>query len=248
MKEVIELRLRKLARHYGFDVIPAERIKDAYFAGVIPYMTQEQKLIIDHCKPFTQTGTERLFALVRSVEYLVRNGIAGSMVECGVWKGGSVMAMAMVLDSLGEKRDIYLFDTFAGMPPGEKVDIDLDGRKAAWYDGWNEVSLTDVKQNLASLENTGQRFHYVKGLVEETLPGHAPEKIALLRLDTDFFASTKHELIHLFPRLCQGGVLIVDDYGHFLGARQAVDEYFCEHNIRMLMHRVDYTGIIGIKA
>lgn len=253
----MEKLLRKFTRYFGYDIIPAERIGDAYFAGIIPYMTPEQKRIIDVCKPFTQTGRERLFALIRSVEYLVRSNISGAMVECGVWKGGSVMAMAMMLDFLQENRDLYLFDTFSGMPPAEKIDIDLDGHDEAWYlkqnniqkksSGWNESPLSEVKKNLGTLSITGQRFHFIQGKVEDTIPEQSPESIALLRLDTDFYASTKHELTHLFPRLRQGGILIVDDYGHFLGARQAVDEYFHNHGIRMLMHRVDYTGIIGIK-
>ena len=253
----MEEELRKLACHFGYDIIPAQRIEDAYFAGVIPYITPEQEKIIDFCKPFTQTGRERLFALLRSVEYLVRNNIPGAMVECGVWKGGSVMAIAMMLELLQEKRELYLFDTFTGMPQGEKVDVDLDGHDQEWYlkqnnlqkgnGKWNESSLSEVKKNIATLGLVGQQFHFIEGKVEETLLDHSPDSIALLRLDTDFYASTKHELIHLFPRLCQGGILIIDDYGHFLGARQAVDEYFREQGIRMLMHRIDYTGIIGIK-
>ena len=226
----MENLLRRFTRCFGYDIIPSERMDDAYFAGVIPYITTEQKKVIDRCKPFTQTGRERLFALIRSVEYLVRNNIPGAMVECGVWKGGSVMAIAMALDYLQRSRDLYLFDTFTGMPPGEKMDIDLDGHDEAWYRGqkivqdrgglWNESSLSEVKENIARIDSAKQRFYFIQGKVEETLPQQSPESIALLRLDTDFYGSTKHELVHLFPRLCRGGVLIVDDYGHFLGSRQ----------------------------
>ena len=89
--------------------------------------------------------------------------------------------------------------------------------------------------------------HLVKGRVEETIPEHAPDSIAFLRLDTDWYESTKHELEHLFPRLSRHGVLIVDDYGHWKGARKAVDEYFAENKIKILLSRVDYTGRVAVK-
>jgi hypothetical protein len=75
-----------------------------------------------------------------------------------------------------------------------------------------------------------------------------PEQIAVLRLDTDFYESTRHELRHLYPRLVHGGVLIIDDYGHWAGARKAVDEYIAEEGIRLLLNRIDYTGRIAIKC
>jgi O-methyltransferase len=87
----------------------------------------------------------------------------------------------------------------------------------------------------------------VKGKVEDTVPKNAPEKIALLRLDTDWYESTRRELVHLFPRLVPGGVLIIDDYGHWQGARKAVDEYIAGNQVKILLNRVDYTGRIGVK-
>ena len=170
------------------------------------------------------------------------------------------MAMAMVLDSCDQARDIFLFDTFEGMPSGEQCDVDLDGNDEDWYrkesdkyvhagkgDKWNAVAIEEVESNLSRVQPTKQNFHFVKGKVEDTIPSQAPWEIALLRLDTDFYSSTKHELDHLFPRLVKGGILIIDDYGHFLGARKAVDEYFKSNNIKMLMNRVDYTVIMGVK-
>jgi hypothetical protein len=84
-------------------------------------------------------------------------------------------------------------------------------------------------------------------MVEKTLPSHAPAQIALLRLDTDWYASTRWELEHLFPRLSRNGVLIIDDYGHFKGARQAVDEHINLHKLPLLLNRIDYSGRIAIK-
>jgi hypothetical protein len=90
-------------------------------------------------------------------------------------------------------------------------------------------------------------INYVEGKVEETIPVNAPDQISLLRLDTDWYESTKHELIHLYPRLVEGGVLIIDDYGHWQGARRAVDEYIEENNLPLLLCRIDYTGRITVK-
>ncbi len=91
------------------------------------------------------------------------------------------------------------------------------------------------------------RVHFVKGPVENTIPEHAPKGIALLRLDTDFYSSSKHELVHLFPRLASGGVLLLDDYGHWEGQRIAMDEYLAETGIPILLNRLDYTARIGVK-
>ena len=113
---------------------------------------------------------------------------------------------------------------------------------------WSFSPIEETRRNVLSTGYSPDRVHFVKGPVEQTIPANAPETIALLRLDTDFYESTRHELIHLFPRLVPGGVLIIDDYGHWEGARQAVDEYFKENKIRMLLNRVDYTGRIGVKT
>jgi O-methyltransferase len=111
--------------------------------------------------------------------------------------------------------------------------------------GETGLALAEVQ---AAMRSTGYPEHqigYVSGRVEETIPESAPSEIALLRLDTDWYGSTRHELEHLYPRLVSGGVLIVDDYGHYAGARQAVDEYFAGRPI--LLARVDYTGRMAVK-
>jgi hypothetical protein len=252
--------INRILKRFGCQLYPANTVEEANYLRRIPYATEDEERIMAFCDPYTQTTAERLFSLVRAVQYVSKAKIEGAFVECGVWKGGSVMVMGQMLDTLQDSRDLYLFDTFSGMPPGVDVDVDLDGNDEHWYrtesdqyvhagkdDQWNAVGLAEVKKNLAKANIQHQRLHFIEGKVEDTLPSQAPEKIALLRLDTDFYESTWHELETLFPRLCKGGVIIVDDYGHFLGARKAVDEYFKEHRINIFMHRIDYTGIIGIK-
>ena len=227
-----------------------------------PDYEPELERTIRRVRRYTMTTPRRIAALCDGVEHAVRAGVPGAVVECGVWKGGSMMAAALTLMRLGvTDRDLYLFDTFQGMPPPTEEDVisAYDGyspmrhwrrranRGAAAESTWHYVSAGDVRAALQSTGYPGERVHLVEGRVEDTLPGDAPEAIALLRLDTDWYESTKHELVHLYPRLSPGGVLILDDYGHYEGARRAVDEYFEEVGGRPLLSRIDYTGRVGVK-
>ena len=209
-------------------------------------------------QPYTMTSAERLFALIQAVRYVSSAGVPGSIVECGVWRGGSMMAAALALLESGDtERELFLFDTFEGMSPPTAADVAIDGQTAAALLGsprstdvtspWCYAGLPDVRANLLSTGYPADRLHFVQGRVEETLPQHAPVPISVLRLDTDWFESTRHELEHLYPALTPGGVLIIDDYGHWEGCRKAVDDYFGAHDIKILLNRVDYTGRIALK-
>ncbi len=206
--------------------------------------------------PYTMTTPSRVYALVRAVEYVARRPVPGALVECGVWRGGSMMAVALTLLELGvTDRDLYLFDTFSGMTEPENEDVKLTGERAAdllAQEGqdshvWAIATLDEVREAMLGVGYPEERIHFVQGPVEETLPEHAPAEIALLRLDTDWYASTRHELVHLYPRLVQGGVLVLDDYGYWQGARQAVDEYVAENGLALLLNRVDNNGRVALK-
>ena len=217
--------------------------------------------IVETALPYTLTGPQRLQAVIDAVRHLVRSDVPGAFAECGVWRGGSVLAMALTLRELERgDRDLFLYDTFEGMTAPTERDVSayesapaLETWRAASGVAWPELFDPDrfgEEQVRATLLATGypaERLHLVRGPVEETLPERAPERLALLRLDTDWYESTRHELEHLYPRLERGGVLIVDDYGHWQGARQAVDEYFERHGGAPLLHRIDYTGRIAVK-
>lgn len=215
--------------------------------------------IYDRCRYYSMTSPQRLYGVYKAVEYLQQANVEGAFVECGVWRGGSMMVAAETLRLLGgRERDFYLFDTFEGLPEPTSEDVDVWGHEAkSWWSekklsdsssDWARSHLSEVQANMAQTGYQADRIHCVKGLVEDTLPEAAPEKIALLRLDTDWYTSTKHEMEHLFPRLARNGVLIIDDYGHFKGAKQAVDEYLAEHNEPLMLVRVDYTGRIAIRT
>ncbi|SRR6266481_749023 len=222
-----------------------------------PDFDEPTRELIKYVLPYTMTSKERLFALRRSVEYIVRNNIPGDIVECGVWKGGSMMAVARTLIELGAgDRNLYLFDTFDGMSaptPGDKqfsgeAAVDLlqkSDKETSTF--WAYSPLDDVRRVMRDTGYRQDKVIFIKGKVEETLPSYAPKQVAILRLDTDWYESTYHELIHLYPRLSGGGVLIIDDYGHWEGARRAVDEYIHGQNLRLLLNRIDYSGRICVK-
>lgn len=214
--------------------------------------------INDKCKDYTMTSQESMYALYKAITYLVDNQIPGDFVECGVWKGGSMMLVANVLLELNATdRKLYLYDTYEGLTEPTKIDYSLTGKKAQaikkWkknqkidYNEWCYASLDEVKRNLARTKYPEKNLFFIKGKVEETIPLIVPSKIALLRLDTDWYQSTKHELIHLFPILSNHGILIVDDYGQWAGAQKAVDEYFYQKKI--LLQRIDHTVRIAVKT
>lgn len=214
--------------------------------------------IYEKAKHATMTSPERMYSLYKAIQYISDNKIEGDVVECGVWRGGSSMMAAMTLLKQNDtSRQLYMYDTYEGMSDPTDKDVSFDSQSAK--ENWETKSkvdekifcyseLDEVKNNMITTGYPMDKIHFVKGKVEDTIPQTIPQKISLLRLDTDWYESTKHELIHLFPLLSKNGVLIIDDYGHWQGAREAVDEYFKEKGIVPLLNRIDYTGRIMIKT
>lgn len=252
MKQII----KKIIQNSGYDI----RKKGSFDSPPkFPLdFTENDIEIIKKVKPFTLTSNERIYALLQATKYVIDNNIPGDIIECGVWRGGSMMAVALKL--LKEKKfekDLYLFDTYEGMSKPTDLDVSFEGKKAdnqfEEYKknedsaDWCFASLDEVKQNIMNTGYNTEKLHFIKGKVENTLPEYVPKQISLLRLDTDWYESTKHELTHLFPRLVSGGVLILDDYGYWAGAKKAVDEYFAQNKTQILLNRIDQTGRIAIK-
>jgi predicted O-methyltransferase YrrM len=221
-------------------------------------LTPEEKVIYSVVGDIAIASPELVAVLVRATEHLVETRTPGAFVECGVFRGGSAMALMMALRFRHcNDRDFYLYDTFAGMPVPTEKDVYHDGRPALeeWLEkrqsdgnsGWVVSTLSDTRKNIQRVGYPEERVVYVEGLVEDTIPARSPDRIAMLRLDTDFYSSTKHELEHLYPRLSSGGVLIIDDYGAFRGSKQAVDEFFGRMGSKPYLHRVDANVRILIK-
>lgn len=223
-------------------------------------VASEDRAIVERAAPYTITTAPRMLGLVDAVRYCVHREVPGALAECGVWRGGSVLAMIFTLQDVGvSDRNIYLYDTFEGMtapgehdtskidPPASQLWDEAHGRP--WLQWFSEEVFSEemVRRTVLSTGYPEERLHFVRGRVEETIPAQAPDRLALLRLDTDWYESTRHELLHLYPRLSDGGVLIIDDYGHWEGAKKAVDEYFSEHAKPVLLNRLDYAGRLVLK-
>lgn len=230
-------------------------------AAKLPDSTRQQRETIVAVRETTMTSPERILAFCDAADYVSKHNIPGDIVECGVWKGGSTAAAARTLIQANDiARTLWMYDTYDGMSAPSENDIDLTGQAAdqlladdpapnreASDSIWCRCSLDTVKQTMAATGYPQANIRYVKGKVEDTLPTESPDQIAILRLDTDWYESTRCELEILFPKLAVGGVLIIDDYGHWQGCRKAVDEYFEHHQIKMFLQRIDYTGRVGIK-
>lgn len=251
-------------------VRPAAPVDPATGANITPgaqphvssLLEDHEQQIVDSVRNFTMVSTERLLAIMDAVKYVVDRKVPGALLECGVWRGGSVLTMIKTLQHLGvSDRDVYLYDTFEGMTQPSDADTSPFEQSAleTWKDtpdgtrpwDWafdSEVyGLDFVKHVIAESGYPPERVHFVQGPVEETIPGTLPEATALARLDTDWYESTLHELIHFYPTMPSGAVLIIDDFGHWEGARRAVEEFFDQHAAPMLLTRTDYTGRMGVK-
>lgn len=214
-------------------------------------LEQEFREIWKRAAPYTMISPERGYAVYQGVDYLLRRDLPGELVECGVWKGGTCMLMALLLLKRGVRdRTIRLYDTFSGMTePGPEDRIASSGQAVSerWTPGWWAVGQEEVRKNLEETGYPAENILTVAGDVCLTLEESRPEEIALLRLDTDWYESTRAELEALYPLLQSEGVLIIDDYGHFSGARRAAEEFF--HGLKKppLLQRSDYTGRIALK-
>jgi len=210
--------------------------------------------IFEAARPYTMTGKDVMYALYDAVRYVVRNSIPGDIVECGVWRGGSALVAALTLRDMHAERPIWLYDTFEGMTPPTDLDVDRAGGRGADYihqygdDGkWCYADLADVRSTFAHHHINETALHFVQGDVLRTLPNTSPDQISILRLDTDWYESTKLELQLLYPKLSKGGVLIIDDYGYWEGSRVAVDEFFSTGPSPMLV-RINDQVRLAIKT
>ena len=260
MIAIVKRSIRQFVRRRGYDIVDwrpsdtASRPKHKYDQDV----TDAEAEIIDAVAPYAMTGPYRTLAMIRATRYVAVHGIDGAITECGVWRGGSMMAAAMVLQECGaDDRQLFLYDTFEGMTAPSGVDVHIRGvvardrfqekRTGADRADWCVATLAEVKASMSKTGYDNALVRYVKGKVEDTIPNVVPDQIAPLRLDTDWYESTRHELIHLYPRLVVGGALIIDDYFGWQGQRKAVDEWLAKHRPRLYLHRIDRSARIAIK-
>ena len=179
---------------------------------------------------------------------MIENNIKGDIVEIGVWKGGSILSMMLTYQCFKSDSDtkFHLYDTFEGMTPPDLYDVDYRGNTASVLLSQNRATcicnLESVKKNISSNTNLIPIYH--KGdILKNTF---IPDKIAILRLDTDWYESTKYELDTFYNNVVTGGIVIIDDYGHWKGSKKAVDEFIFK-NPSIKLNKIDYTGVFFFK-
>lgn len=249
---------KSMFRALGFEV----RRRSASDVVKMPVeLSAEEQDIFEYVREnqLSMTSNERLWTTLMACKHVIDRGIEGDFVECGVWRGGNALIAAAIFKLYGESRRVYLFDTFGGMTaPTEKDKRVVDDSTAMeaflqnqrdTHNEWCYASIEDVRNNFSKAGLLGDNVLFVKGDVVKTLGEDAnlPSRISVLRLDTDWYESTLKELEVLYPRLGLGGVLIIDDYGHWAGAKQATDEYFSAHQNRPFLQYTDYTGRVAVK-
>ncbi len=236
-------------------------LDDVYMVGRFGYDDEEAiKTAISRVRDHTMVSFERLASLWQQVDYLDRFEVPGALVECGVWKGGTVgmMALAHLRSAVRPIRHLHLLDSFEGLPEPR---ADVDGSSAADYAGGHDTgSLRSIGRCVSPLDDSRRLLeqqigypvdlvHYHVGWFEETLPRDAAVigRIALLRLDGDWYESTRVCLEHLYSNVVCGGVVVIDDYGHWEGCRRAVDEFTAARGEPILLNHLDYTGRFWVK-
>lgn len=213
-------------------------------------------LVWDH----TMISYDRLATLWLQVRYLDRNSIAGDLVECGIFKGGAIgmMALAHIASRSRPVRRLHLFDSFEGLPQPQ---ADMDGSQATEFvDGRASGALvtTGLLSCSADVSRTllDERIHYPATLVEyhvgwfqETLPRDANSitDIGLLRLDGDWYESTRVCLEYLYPKVVRNGVIVIDDYGYWQGCHKAVDEFLSRQPGPIMLHHIDSSARYWLK-
>ena len=242
-------------------VVAVGRKLDPHYHGLateIPELSPRDESYLNAVEAYTMTHKVAQWEYMRAIRDLAAREVPGDIVECGVWRGGNLILAGLLRQELGLKRQIWAFDTFAGMTAPTQHDTKSDGKldvegkfdalQKQQHNEWCYASREDVVQNFQHVVGSADGLRIVEGPVQETLndPANLPDQIALLRLDTDFYDSTKAEMENLYPRLVPGGIMIIDDYGEWVGARKAVDEYFADqhvwlqrvtHSVRMMVKR-----------
>lgn len=246
IKNFIKKNIKKILLFFNLKVTKINKNSENF-----PIEAEDKiKEFINCSRKFSMTGRERMYLLSQAVLNTKNNNLDGDFVECGVWRGGNILLFKLLNDFYNLNKNIFAYDTYEGMTPPQDIDITSSGVSAETLmkntkkkDEKHNIhcfsELDQVKNNILLYSNLNN-INFVKGPVEKTLfnENNLPNKISILRLDTDFYNSTKIELERLFPRVVSGGVLIIDDYGFWKGARKAVDEYF---NKKKWLHIVDST-------
>ena len=259
---IVKKTVKATLSSFGLEITKKENLTKTRFPAEFPVeFTEEEKKFFFHIREnnLSMTSNERLYATVMACKHVLERNIEGDFIECGVWRGGNALLAASIFKFYGSDKKVYLFDTFEGMTTptqddkavgtGELAIVQFNKHQGKLHNEWCYASLEDVKNNFDKAGLLSSNILFIKGDVLKTLERdeNLPAKISVLRLDTDWYESTKKELEVLYPRLSRGGVLIIDDYGQWAGSKKATDEYFENVGNRPFLQYTDYTGRVGIK-
>lgn len=201
-----------------------------------------KKLILfEKVYPYTMVSYKGLSNIYDLSKLIEKEKKRGAFVECGVWKGGCTAIMAFIAERAKSNRKVWLFDSFEGLPEP----TDKDGLLAKKFVGECLALLEDVKEIFSKLKINNENIIIKKGWFQDTLP-EAKSKIgpiAILRLDGDWYESTKSCLDNLYDNVICEGYIVIDDYGHWEGCRKAVDEFLRKRKLNPSLIKIDYTGI-----
>lgn len=242
---ILKTTLKKLFWHFGYTI--SEKVEQDLAVELENIDYDLIYYVLD--SGYSMTNLPRMINTLKSCRYAVENNIPGDFLEVGVWRGGNGILARKIFEILNSEKKVWMFDTFEGMtaPTGvdviAKTKISAQSKYSKVQNNWCFASLEDVKNNCLDSQLDLKFFKFIKGDVLETLliDENIPDSICVLRLDTDWYESTRLELEILYPLLSKHGVLIVDDYGHWEGARKAVDEYFLKSSFKPLLNVVDYS-------
>ncbi|BAS56440.1 MULTISPECIES: TylF/MycF/NovP-related O-methyltransferase [Leptolyngbya] len=197
-------------------------------------------LLLQQVQPYTLCTSDRLTNLAALCEYLNLNQIDGDFVECGTYKGGS----AAVISTFLEDRHLWLYDSFAGMPPTTAK----DGDDAKVWVGECVGTIEDLKTILHTVGTDEQSYTIRKGWFETTFQAELPEKVALLHCDADWYDSVTLVLETFYPRIVTGGCIVLDDFGYWEGCREAFYDFCDRHHEKPVLERVGPDQAFWIKG
>jgi O-methyltransferase len=189
-------------------------------------------------QPYTLVGPERIRSLYNLARRIEDEHVPGDVVECGVCNGGTAAVLGHFATRSERGRILWLLDSFEGMPQTSPQ----DGEAALAHIGKEVGDVSRVEQVLNNVGVDMQRVRIIKGWFQETFPSLSISQIALLNIDADWYASVRLCLDTFYDLVSRGGFISIDDYGHWPGCRQAVDEFFRDRGLHYKLREVDYTA------
>jgi len=197
----------------------------------------------------TMIGLKRLDNLEFCIAEVIAKGVPGDLIETGVWRGGATIFMRAMLKAYGvTDRRVWVADSFEGLPPPNTAKYPRDAASRLHEARELAVSLEEVKTNFDRYGLLDDQVRFLKGWFRDTLPAAPIERLAVLRLDGDMYQSTMDTLVNLYPKVSQGGYVIVDDYGAIPACRQAVHDYRSANRITGKIRKIDWTGVFWQKG